>query len=135
MTGGLNPQLLMALLKAKGPMGAAGAATGTGAGEDSIGPATRELEGANPDYALKLVSEIKKQVANMIPTLAFRAPGAARALSSCFKGLDAALKELQQAQATLNAVGSPIKSSAVPTPQPPGATGAPSLPNPANVSM
>ena len=124
------------MLKAKSsPMGAAGAATGTGTGEDSIAPAARELQGANPDYALKTVADIKKQIANLIPTLAMKAPGAVRALASLFKGLDAALKELQQVQATAQAVGGPIKSSAIPIPQPPGGPAMPALPNPANVSM
>jgi hypothetical protein len=74
-----------------------------------------------------LISQLKKQIADLIPTLAFRAPAASRALVSTFKGIDAAIKELQQAQATLNAVGGPIKMSGVPAQQPPGGTGAPEL--------
>ena len=117
-------------------MGAAGAATGTPEAGVSVLPATRELQAANPEYALQLVQEVKKQIVNLIPTLAFKAPGAVRALSSTFKGLDAALKELQQAQATLQAVGGgPIKISAIPTPQPPGGPTMPALPNPANMSL
>ena len=135
--GGMNPQMLLAMLKQKSGMGApgagpAGTATGAGAGEDSVGPAARELQGADPEYALKLINGLKKQIADLIPTLAFRAPAASRALVSTFKGIDAAIKELQQAQATLNAVGGPLNMSAIPQPQPPGGSGAPEMMMPAN---
>jgi hypothetical protein len=129
MGAGINPQMILQMLKSRmGGAGAAGGATGTGAAEESVGPASRELQGADPEYALKLISQLKKQIADLIPTLAFRAPAASRALVSTFKGIDAAIKELQQAQATLNAVGGPIKMSGVPAQQPPGgSSGAPEL--------
>ena len=135
--GPINPQMLMALLRSKAPGGVAGNATGApgagGGAEDSVGPAARELEGANPGYALQMITRIKQDVVNMIPTLAMKAPGAARALASILKGLDASLKELQQATATKDAVaGGPIKSSAIPQPQPPGGPTMPALPNAAN---
>lgn len=137
MMGGMNPQLLLAMLKSKagGAGGAAGAATGTGGADEAVGPAARELQSSNPDYSLKIITDLKKRIADMIPTLAFRAPAASRALVSTFKGLDAAIKELQQAQATLNAVGGPMQMSAVPTPQPPGGVGAPELSKPAGIGM
>jgi hypothetical protein len=136
MAAGINP-LILAMLKSKmgGAAGAAGAATGTPGAEESVGPAARELQGADPEYALKLVNDIKKKIADLIPTLAFKAPGASRALASTFKGIDAALKELQQAQATLQAVGGPINMSAIPRPMPPGGTGAPELMKPAGLPM
>jgi hypothetical protein len=126
---GLNPQMILAMLKSKmgGAAGAAGAATGTPGAEESVGPAARELQGADPGYALKMVSDLKKKIADLIPTLAFRAPAATRALVSTFKGLDAAIKELQQAAQTLQAVGGPLNMSAIPSPTPPGGTGAPML--------
>src|SRR5271167_1716487 len=122
--------MILQMLKSKmgGAAGPAGAPPGAGGTEESLGPATRELQGADPDYALKLVNSLKKQIADMIPTLAFRAPAASRALVSTFKGLDAAIKELQQAQATMNAVGGGIKNSAIPQPSPPsGGMGAPEI--------
>jgi hypothetical protein len=126
MGAGVNPQMILQMLKSRmGGAGAAGGATGTGGAEESVGPASRELQGADPEYALKLISSLKKQIADLIPTLAFRAPAASRALVSTFKGIDAAIKELQQAQATLNAVGGPIKMSGVSAQQPPG--GAPEM--------
>lgn len=119
MAAGFNPQMLLQMLsRGRG---------GAGGGEESAAPASRELQGADPEYALKLVNDLKKKAADLIPMLAFRAPAAARALASTFKGLDAAIKELQQAQATLQAVGGPINMAAVPKPQPPGSTGAPGL--------
>lgn len=133
----MNPQMLLAMLKSKmgGAGGPAGAATGTPGAEESVGPATKELQGADPNYSLKVITDLKKQIADMIPALAFRAPAASRALMSTFKGLDTAIKELQQAQATLNAVGGPLNMSAIPMPQPPGGSGAPELPKPAGIGM
>ena len=135
---GVNPQLLLQMLKSRmgGAAGPGGAATGTPGAEESLGPATTELQGADPEYALKLVNSLKKQIADMIPSLSFRAPAASRALASTFKGLDTAIKELQQAQATLNAVGGGIKNSAIPQPQPPGsALGAPEIVKSAGMGM
>lgn len=106
------------MLAQRGAGGGAGA--GAGSSPEDAAPASRELQGADPEYALKLVSDLKKKAADLIPMLAFRAPAAARALASTFKGLDAAIKELQQAQATMQAVGGPINMSAVPKPTPPG---------------
>ncbi len=118
-----------------GAGGAAGAATGTGGAEESVGPATRELQGADPKYSLKQIMELKKTIMEMLPTLAFRAPAAARALMSTMKGIDTAIKEMQQAEATLNAVGGPLKMSAVPGALPPGGSGAPEMPRPAGMGM
>jgi hypothetical protein len=133
----INPQAILAMLKARaGGAGAAGAATGApGGAEDAVGPATNQLQGADPEYALKMISSLKKQIADMIPTLAFRAPAASRALVSTFKGIDAAIKELQQAQATLNAVGGPIKMSGIPQSQPPGGAVGPEMMKPASSGM
>ena len=116
-----NPQAILQLLKSSqgGPAGPAGAVTGTQAASDSLGPAMNELQAADPGYALKEINDLKKRIANMIPSLAFKAPAASRALVSCFKGIDAAIKELTQAEQTAMAVGGPIKNSAVPMPQPP----------------
>ena len=128
--------VLLQMLKARSAgAGAPGQATGAGGAEESVGPASRELQSADPEYALKLITSLKKQMAEMIPTLAFRAPAASRALMSTFKGLDSAIKELQQAQATLNAVGGPMKMSSVPTPQPAGSGGGMDLMKPAGMSM
>jgi hypothetical protein len=115
-----NPSaLIMQLLKSQGAGGGASGATGSPAAQESVGPATRELQGADPGYALKLINDMKKRLLDMLPSLAFKAPAASRALMSSFKGIDTALKELQQAQATLSAVGGPIQNSAIPQPQPP----------------
>jgi hypothetical protein len=84
---------------------------------------------------LKVINDLKKQIADMLPTLAFRAPAASRALMSTMKGFDTAIKELQQAAATLSAVGGPLKMSAVPGALPPGGSGSPELPRPAGMGM
>lgn len=87
----------------------------------------REMQAAEPDYALKIITGLKKQIVDMIPSLSFKAPAASRALMSAFKGIDTAIKELQQAQATMNAVGGGLNMSAVPKQQPQGGTGTPDI--------
>lgn len=136
MAGAPNPAMIMQLLKSQAGGGAAAGATGTPGASESVGPAVRQLQSSNPDYTLKMVNDVKKRIADMIPELAFSAPAASRALASVFKGLDAAIKELQQAQATQNAVGGGIQNSAIPQPQPPtGGLGAPDIVKSAGVGM
>ncbi len=127
---GMNPNMLLQMLAAKSG-GGQGTATGTGNTTEAVGPAARQLSASDPSYNLKMVQKAKQDMANMIPELAAKAPGAARAVASLMKGFDAAIKELQQMQATMQAMGGPIGLSAIPRPQPPGGTGAPSpvMPN------
>ena len=120
MASAPNPAMILQMLKSQAGGGAAGGATGTPGPQESLGPAVRELQGADPEYAMKLVNSMKKDIVNnLIPMLAFRAPAASRAIASVLKGLDTAINELQKAQATMNAVGGGIKNSAIPQPQPP----------------
>jgi hypothetical protein len=140
MAAGANPQMILQMLKSRmaGAGGGAGAPMPGAPGpapDESTDPATREMAGADSGYALKLINNLKKQIADLLPTLAFKAPAASRALMSSFKGIDTAIKELQQAQATENAVGGPLKLSAAPTPQPAGGTGAPDIVKPASGGM
>lgn len=121
----IGPQIL-AMLAARSQGGAAGSTTGAGASDEQVGNASAQLQGADPAYALKEINSVKQTIANYISTLSMRVPSAARALSSTLKGFDAAIKELQTAQATAQAVGGPVNLSAIPRPQPPGGTGAPS---------
>lgn len=114
---------LSAMLAAKSPGGAGTGATGTGSSDSAVGNASTQLQGADPKYALKELMGVKQTIANYITSLAFRVPAASRALSSTLKGLDSTIKELQQAQATLEAVGGPVSLSSIPQPQPPGAAG------------
>src|SRR5262249_16100895 len=115
---GLNPAMILQLLKAR--QGAGGGAPGAPGGGDDTGGVSRELQGSDPEYASKLVTDIKKKIMDLIPTQAFKAPAAARALASTMKGVDTALKELNQAQQTMQAVGGPMGLSAVSKQQPPG---------------
>lgn len=134
--GGINPAILQMLAQKMGQAGGApGGAPGAGGGEESMSPATRELQGADPGYALKLINSLKKQIMDLIPTLAFKAPAAARALMSTAKGIDTSIKELQQANATMQAVGGPVNMSAIPKPMPPGGSGAPNLMNAASTGI
>ena len=88
-----------------------------------VGNASAQLQGADPKFALKQVQKMKQDAANQSAPLAFRVPAAARALASMMKGFDSTIKELQQAASTAEAVGGPVGLSAVPGPQPPGASG------------
>lgn len=119
-----NPQMLSALLAARQAGGAGTGATGTGSSDDAVGQASSQLQGADPSFGVKRLMAIKKEIAAMITQYAFRVPGASRALSSCLKGIDSSMKEMQQALATQQAVGGPIALSAIPQPAPPGAIGA-----------
>ena len=117
--------MLMALLAARQQGGAGMSATGTGNSGDAVDSAGTQLQGADPAYMLKEATDLKRRLVGLITPAAFRIPGAARALSSCLKGLDSAIKELQQAQSTAEAVaGGPVALSAIPQPSPPGALGA-----------
>ena len=120
--------MLLAMLASKAGASAGGAAsgaTGTGTADDAVGSASNQLQGADPAFALKEAMDIKRRLVGIITTQAFRVPGAARAFSSCLKGLDSGIKEMQQAQSTAEAVGGPVSLSAIPQPSPPGALGAP----------
>ena len=123
-SGGFDPRMLLSLLASKGPAGAGGGATGTDTAAPAVGNASSQLQGADPAFALKEIMQLKQTAANYITQLAFRVPAASRALSSTLKGLDAAIKELQTAQSTAEAVGGPVGLSAIPRPTPPGAIGA-----------
>jgi hypothetical protein len=128
--GAFNPQALLQMLSARGGGAVPGqpgpTSTGTGSGDEAVGNASTQLQGANPEYALKEIMDVKQRVVNNITTLAFRVPSASRALSSILKGLDAAIKELQNAQSTMQAIGGPVNLSAIPRPSPPGGSSLPS---------
>jgi hypothetical protein len=135
MAAGFNPGMLLQMLASRGGGSVPGqpgpTSTGTGSGDEAAGNASTQLQGANPEYALKEIMDVKQRVVNNITTLAFRVPSASRALSSVLKGLDAAIKELQNAQSTMQAIGGPINNSAIPRPSPPGGS---ALPSPAGAS-
>ena len=122
---GIGPAL-MAMLAARQQGGAGASATGAGAQDSEVGNASAQLQSADPAYALKEINQIKQTVSNYVASMSMRVPGVSRALSSTLKGFDAAIKELQNAAATAQATGGPVNLSAIPRPQPPGGTGAPS---------
>lgn len=128
--GAFNPQALLQMLSARGGGAVPGSpgptSTGTGSGDEAVGNASTQLQGANPEYALKEIKSAKQSIVNNITTLAFRVPAASRALTGCIKNLDAAIKALEEAQSTMQAVGGPINLSAIPRPAPPGGSSLPS---------
>lgn len=122
--GGFDPRMLLSMLSARSAGGAGMGATGTGTAGPAVGNASTQLQGADPSMALKQIQQVKQTIVNMISPLAFRVPAASRALAGTIRSLDAALKELQQAASTAEAVGGSVGLSAIPRPQPPGAVGA-----------
>jgi hypothetical protein len=80
-----------------------------------------ELNGADPQFMLKTVQQMKGAIVAMYVRASFQVPGAARHLAQAQKSLDAAIKELQQAAATANTV------------QPPPIANRAAMPNPAEV--
>jgi hypothetical protein len=129
-----NPAMILQMLAGAGRSGA-GAPPGGSPAQAAVGPAVKELESLNPGYALERIKAIKQELLEMIRVYSLKDPDAARALMSSFKGFDSAIKSLNKAQQTLQAVGGPVQMSAVPRPQPPDGTAAAGPMNPANAGM
>lgn len=123
-SGGFDPRMLLSMLAARAQAGAGGGATGTDTAGPALGNAATQLQGADPGMLLDQAKQVKSQIVDMFRASAFRVPAASRAFASMMKSIDAAIKELQQAQSTAEAVGGPVGLSAIPQPSPPGALGA-----------
>jgi len=104
------------------PTGApAGAPSGPGgdggpSGPDSSGIALAsqfaELNGADPDMMVKTLMQMKSMLVSLFNKSAFQVPGVARHVSQSMKHIDGAIKEAQQASATVNAVKNTIGNNA-----------------------
>lgn len=73
------------------------------------------LRQADPAAMLQQLVQIKQQVGVIINQTLMSLPGVARASASILKGLDAAIKEAQQAAATASVAAPPINSSILPS--------------------
>lgn len=101
------------------PGGGAGDASPAGAGSQ-MAQQFSQLQGADPQMGLKALTQMKQMMVVLHARYAFEVPAAARHISQALKGIDSAMKEMQEAAATVNVVGqSPIvNNAAMPQPQP-----------------
>lgn len=76
-----------------------------------------ELRQADPQAVQRALTEMKKQIVQLIPQVAFTIPGMNKHLPNLLKTVEAALKEVEQAANTMAATGgqqpqaNPIQSS------------------------
>lgn len=88
-----------------------------------------ELQNADPERATKILGQIKTMLVSLYMTTVFQVPEAARHVASAQKEIDQALKAIQQAAATLNAVRPQIANrAALPPGFGPGNPGASQMP-------
>lgn len=77
-----------------------------------------ELQGADPGAIQRKLMQMKSELIDMIPHVAFALPGVSKHISNMWKALDGAIKEAEQATSTEKAVGAtPVGMSAA-RPQP-----------------
>jgi hypothetical protein len=86
-----------------------------------------ELQGADPNAIMRKLTEMKTQLIEMIPHVAFTLPGVSKHISSMWKALDGAIKEAEQAVSTQQSASSvPIGMNAAhPQPAAPDQSGGP----------
>lgn len=123
-TGAINPilarQLVQKLAAAKvggGAPDAGGPSPDMGGGDGGdlgsmVASQSAELNGADPQFLLKTVEQMKGMAVAIYVRTSFQVPAAARHIAQAQKSLDAAIKELQGAAATQNVVRPPIANRA-----------------------
>lgn len=87
--------------------------TGTEAPDQTkqmLGAQLSELRQADPQAVQRALQQMKKQIVDLIPQVAFTIPGMNKHLPNLLKTVEAALKEVEQASNTMAAVN-PIQSS------------------------
>lgn len=106
-------QLVQALAN-RGP-GAAGGMAGPDPGDQAgqqLSTQFSELQNADPQFMLRALQHIKGMQVSMYPRAAFQIPEAARHIAQAQKSIDAAIKAVEQAAATQNAVRPSIANQA-----------------------
>jgi hypothetical protein len=98
---------------------------------DQVQQQFSSLQNADPDAMTKLLQQIKQTLVSLYMQVAFQIPEAARHVSKAQQEIDQALKAIQQASATLNAVRPQIANRAALPPgfSPGGAGGGSSVPD------
>ena len=136
-TAQMARQLIDSLSKRGAGPSQSGGPSGTGTPEmaqQALGSRMNELQGADPQAILRLFTDMKKQVVEIIPHVAFSLPGVSKHMTNLWKALDGAIKEAEQALSTQQSIQStPIgMTAAQPQPQQEGGPqgGTPFMPGP-----
>jgi hypothetical protein len=121
-------QMVERLAKQGGAPGQGGGAAAGPAAPDAAGQQLSqqlsELKGADPQLLVKAAEQLKSMALAIQVRTAFQVPGASRHFAKVGPAIDAGIKELQQAAATVNTVSSPIVNQAGLSPtQPMGGPG------------
>jgi len=103
----------------------AGPSTQGGAGgaapemaEQALSSRLNELQGADPGAVLRKFTQMKQEVVQLIPQVAFTLPGVSKHMTNLWKALDGAIKEAEQALSTQQSVQStPVGMTAAQPPQ------------------
>ena len=77
-----------------------------------------ELQGADPGAILRKLTQMKSELIQMIPFVAFALPGVSKHISKMWTSLDSAIKEAEQAASTQNTVQSTPVGMQAASPQP-----------------
>lgn len=110
-------QLIARMANQPSPMGqAAPAAINSGGAGDQVAQQAAQLQGADPDFIMKALSQVKSIVVNLYPRAAFTMPGVARNLAQSQKYIDNAIAEAEKAAATAQAVNPIANNAAIPNP-------------------
>ncbi len=89
-----------------------GEASKPDAAGDQLSQQFSQLAGADPQMMLKALTQIKTMMVAIYARTAFQVPEASRHVSQAQKSIDAAMKALQSAAATVNTVQPPISNNA-----------------------
>jgi hypothetical protein len=92
--------------------GAGRSATESDAADQQLSQQFGELQNADPQMMLKTLRALKGMLVALYVRAAFNVPGVARNCAQAQKYIDGAIKEAQQAAATLNSVRPPITNNA-----------------------
>jgi hypothetical protein len=74
--------------------------------QNALSGRLNELQGADPGAILRKFTEMKQEVVQLIPQVAFTLPGVSKHMSNLWKALDGAIKEAEQAVTTQQAAQS-----------------------------
>jgi len=118
-------QMISQLAKQAPGQGGSGGAGSPDAAGRQLSQQMAELQGADPQLLVKAGEQVKAMLGALYTKTMFQVPGASRQAAKAVAAVDAMLKELQQAAATVNTVNSPIVNSAGMPPTQMGGPGGP----------
>ena len=93
----------------------------SGAGQQ-LSEQMSQLQGADPQMMSKALNQVKVMLVALYPKSAFQIPDAAKHISQAQKSVDAALKAMEQASATQQAVNPIVNQAGLSSPNAAGET-------------